>query len=265
MRPLFPARLGAEFQPDVTKRGRTGPIHIKSEAKYAFTLVELLVVVAIIAILAALLLPALHRVKAKATRTVCLNNLKQINLGVRLYADDHNSSLPVSTNGAPPLVWSSYQNSIRSYVGLHRTPSPQDTLFACPADTFYYDYEDRISQPLHHQSQYGLSSYAFNAGNFPRGEPPIYPWPGIAGRKLNSIRNPVKTVLVAELPALLPYSWHDRGPAGHYNNAPDNLSFVDGHVSYTKIYWDTNNTVTGHQEAWQYDPPASYDYRWSGD
>jgi len=39
---------------------------------------------------------------------------------------------------------------------------------------------------------------------------------------------------------------------------------VDGHVSYVKIYWDTNN-VAGHLEAWQYDPPAGYDYKWSGD
>jgi prepilin-type N-terminal cleavage/methylation domain-containing protein len=234
-------------------------------SKRAFTLVELLVVLAIIAILAALMLPAIARVKMTAKQTVCLSNLKQINLGVRLYATDHYSLLPASTNTPPSAVWSAYGNSIRGYLGLSRPPSPLDIVFACPADTFYYDSEERVAQPHHLQSQYNFSSYAFNAGNALPGDPPVHTWPGIAGRKLNSIRDPVRTVLVTEFPALLPYSWHERGTASHYNNARDNVSFVDGHVSYLKIYWDTNNTVTGHQEAWHYDPPAEYDYRWSGD
>jgi len=72
-----------------------------SERENASTLLELLVVSAIIGILAALLLPALNKASASAKRASCLNNLRQINLAVRQYADDHNSLLPMITNSGP--------------------------------------------------------------------------------------------------------------------------------------------------------------------
>ena len=61
--------------------------------KRAFSLVELLVVMAIIGILAALLLPAVSKAKVAAQRTVCLANLQQLNLGCKMYSDDNNGQL----------------------------------------------------------------------------------------------------------------------------------------------------------------------------
>ena len=235
----------------------------------AFTLIELLVVIAVIAILAALLLPALSAAKARAQRTTCLNNLKQISLGIHLYAGDNDDLFPTATNvsGASitPRHWGIvYKELVKSYVGLSGASSAQDKLFACPADTFYYDFPSLAfeARSLHEQPDSDYSSYGFNGANASPFNPAN---PGIAGRKQASIKDPVKTLLIEEISAYFPWSWHQpqKLPAGQYgvNNARNLASFVDGHLSYIKIYWNPSLDMTSAN----YDPPTRYDYKRSGD
>ncbi len=78
----------------------------------AFTLIEVLVVVATVGLLAAVLLPALSRAKESGRRTVCLNNLRQLGIALRHYADDHDGLLPprTLTEQWPSQLQSGYQN-----------------------------------------------------------------------------------------------------------------------------------------------------------
>jgi prepilin-type N-terminal cleavage/methylation domain-containing protein/prepilin-type processing-associated H-X9-DG protein len=75
--------------------------------KKGFTLIELLVVIAIIAILAAILFPVFARAREKARQTTCQSNLKQMTLGMQMYAQDYDETLPLCITGnvyTPPSV-----------------------------------------------------------------------------------------------------------------------------------------------------------------
>jgi prepilin-type N-terminal cleavage/methylation domain-containing protein len=254
-----------------------------------FTLVELLVVIAIIAILAAVLVPAISATKRKAQRTACTNNLRQLNLGVRMYSDDSHDASP-STNGAGltstnilPL-YTAFKALMKNYVGLNGASSSREKLFQCPADTFYPNWIVAVIPPpyffvqksLYQDPSWDFSSYAFNGGdNKPRKFGRIgSTYPGLGNVKLSAVKHPSRTVLMAEISALIPFSWHDpsspgvvRGSNGVvltdgtlYNNSKNVVSFVDGHVSYIKMYQKPSNGPA----AW-YDPPSNYDYQWSPD
>jgi prepilin-type N-terminal cleavage/methylation domain-containing protein/prepilin-type processing-associated H-X9-DG protein len=98
-----------------------------------FTLIELLVVIAIIAILAAILFPVFAQARAKAKQTSCLSNMKQIGLGLMMYAEDYDQTLPSSyyylngaNSGGGYMHWS---GMIMPYV-------KNEKIFVCPESPF---------------------------------------------------------------------------------------------------------------------------------
>src|SRR6266516_504785 len=114
----------------MTRRRRTNRVEDRRpQISYtsSFTLIELLVVIAIIAILAALLLPAVSRAKEAGRRTACRNNLRQIGLGLSMYASD-NGFYPYSMKWTP-TAGSFWAIALQPYTSQAWT----NALYHCPA------------------------------------------------------------------------------------------------------------------------------------
>lgn len=95
---------------------------MKTSRQSAFTLIELLVVMAIIGVLTALLVPAVSSVRASSRATQCLNQLRQIGLAARLYANEREQTLPFT------------QHQKSTWVKTLQPYASGTITFRCPAD-----------------------------------------------------------------------------------------------------------------------------------
>jgi prepilin-type N-terminal cleavage/methylation domain-containing protein len=216
-------------------------IHV---ARGAFTLIELLVVIAIIAILAAMLLPVLNNATSSAKRTQCSNNVRQINMAIHMYADDHGDEFPYDTNA----LYYSYKLSIMGYTSQASSTNQgsftNQALFVCPSDPVFYNLA------LTYNSSYGFNGVERTNNDY-----------GMAGRLFSSVHNTARTDLNGEIGGGLGQSWHTKPVRQERPDAQGMGGFVDGHAGYVKMYWNGTSGVNGFP--FFYEPPASYDYKWT--
>lgn len=177
----------------------------------AFTLVELLVVIGIIALLISILLPSLQRAKETANTVTCMSNLRQIGVGMRGFASMHNDRLPgtgLKTSGAGTDVVTWAHNLNREFF---RKPGLQPTA---PVN-ITTPVSGTLSCPNYVRSTNSSRSYAYNlyanGGGFNANDPQphgqeIIPATSIdpsmiryyLGAKMTKFRNPSRKLLVME-------------------------------------------------------------------
>ncbi len=119
-----------------------------NNTKSAFTLIELSVVIAIIAILAAILFPVFARARENARRSSCQSNLKQIGLGALQYTQDYDETLPPGALACSPGGITLWNGMLQPYV-------KSTQLFSCPSSDRkpHFNFGDT---PATDENAYGL-------------------------------------------------------------------------------------------------------------
>ncbi|MBU3666602.1 MAG: prepilin-type N-terminal cleavage/methylation domain-containing protein [Chthoniobacterales bacterium] len=215
-------------------------LHPQQPLDTGFTLVELLVVMAIIAVLAAVAIAASGSAVAKSAAAECATNLRSLGAGLQLYCADHGGSFPRSYHSAGASREPGWAASIAPYLGTPEATATEDwktlfnSFFRCPAD--------KNSDPRVYS--YGLNVF-FELD--PDGDD--YVGAPASWRRTVAIPNPSRTIMLAEVASasggmtadhFMCHQWSSvnaakNAVAHERHSGKSNFLFVDGHVETLPI------------------------------
>ncbi len=217
--------------------------------RHGFTLIELLVVIAIIAILAAILFPVFARAREKARQTSCISNLKQLGLGILMYAQDYDETFPYFRlgnfagcgfgSGDTGLTW---KEEIFPYV-------KNTQVFICPSS------QRGFCGGASSYITWYPTSYSWNCDVYSH-------WGPVT---LGALKMPASLIGLAEGDG----QWWRAFPGGcaafdpngdPVHNGGQNCQFVDGHCKWEKNSWllAPDKATYMAYAPWRYDAATSY-------
>jgi prepilin-type N-terminal cleavage/methylation domain-containing protein len=190
---------------------------MRTTARRAFTLIELLTVIAIIAILAGILFPVFAKAREKAEQTQCINNVKQLGTAVNMYATDYDSKLPVIGDTNAPLYWPA---TLYPYT-------KNDQILICPASTLDQNWSNSAT-PKPNTGADGVS-YGFNSN--------------LNMVRITRMSEPARTVMIFDCRTDGGNCWgNDAGRcrANHLgddtaNDGYSSIGFGDGHAKVQRL------------------------------